>query len=353
MRVATAISSTIHAGLLTWGLFFVESPKAFIVDQVEAVPVDLVTISEFSQSVKGEEKAVLRQKPTTRTLVKKEPEPEAEHVGKTEIDRPNSKTAELKPEPVEASQTEPSQIKATDTQKQDAKEQPSQKDQDTPVPTTEIARLNEQAKPVAEPEPETVTEQPVQAQKEAEFQLANLPKTLPQPIERPDREKAQSAQTTAREIVKEQTKKKQEAKKAEPQLEDKIAALINKEKPTQSGKKPNQKQASLGGKKTNAAKLSRSEIDGLRSAIEKCWNPPAGIAGIETMKAKVTMDLAKDGSIEGRPKVSASGGSGRGLRTFSESVRRAVLRCAPYDLPKAKHDTWSQMVVNFDTSGMF
>ena len=33
--------------------------------------------------------------------------------------------------------------------------------------------------------------------------------------------------------------------------------------------------------------------------------------------------------------------------------RRAVSRCAPYNLPAEKYDAWADVIVNFDPSEMF
>jgi len=38
---------------------------------------------------------------------------------------------------------------------------------------------------------------------------------------------------------------------------------------------------------------------------------------------------------------------------LSGSARRAVLRAQPYQLPKEKYDSWSDVIVNFDPSQMF
>jgi len=67
----------------------------------------------------------------------------------------------------------------------------------------------------------------------------------------------------------------------------------------------------------------------------------------------VKMHLNQDGSIQGSPEVT-SGGGGDGVgRAAAESARRAVARCAPYNLPADKYDSWSEVIVNFDPSEMF
>ena len=44
---------------------------------------------------------------------------------------------------------------------------------------------------------------------------------------------------------------------------------------------------------------------------------------------------------------------GRLVRTAAESAVRAVSKCAPFNLPADKYETWAEVVVNFDPSDMF
>ncbi len=53
------------------------------------------------------------------------------------------------------------------------------------------------------------------------------------------------------------------------------------------------------------------------------------------------------------PEILSGGGSSMAERVASEAAVRAVRRCAPYNLPAEKYDTWAQVTVNFDPSQMF
>ncbi len=133
-----------------------------------------------------------------------------------------------------------------------------------------------------------------------------------------------------------------------------MAALLNKQKASGGGAKRSTDQASLGGKKnTGGSKLSQSEMDALRGAISKCWNVPAGVADAPGLVVTVKMHLNQDGSIQGSPEVTSGGGSDGVGRAAAESARRAVARCAPYNLPADKYENWSEVIVNFDPSEMF
>ncbi|MFZ1772930.1 MAG: hypothetical protein WAT78_03105, partial [Rhizobiaceae bacterium] len=125
------------------------------------------------------------------------------------------------------------------------------------------------------------------------------------------------------------------------------------EKASGGGAKRSQKEASLGGKKTTGgAKLSQNEMDALRGQIEKCWNVPAGVAEAEGLKVSVKFKLTPEGEIDGRPEI-VSGGSDSVARAAGESARRAVMKCAPYNLPAEKYESWADVIVNFDPSQMF
>ena len=72
----------------------------------------------------------------------------------------------------------------------------------------------------------------------------------------------------------------------------------------------------------------------------------------EALVVRLQIELNPDGSVSGQPVVMNSS-SAPFFRAASDSARRAVLRCQPYQLPAAKYDTWRQVIVNFDPREMF
>lgn len=351
MKIGVVISSTLHATLLTWGLWNISAPKPFEVAKVATLPADFIPFDEFTRSVKGDAEARKREKPAPKeTKNPKEREP-AINVGDTKVDIETKSKAPPKPEQIDANAPPPSAELPEPTPVIKAKPQPEKSNKETPVPTNKISSLNEPPKPVEIEKPE---DSPAKA--DAGQQSTKLPDQAPLPILRPKPPKAKTAKTKQRKNPDEIKKaiEKASARENEPSNEDKIAALLNKKDPSATGKKRSTRKASLGSEKSNSAvKLSRGEMDSLRGAIEQCWTVPAGLSEVEDMRVTITMNLAKDGAIEGKVDVKATGGQERTRRAFAESARRAVLRCAPYNLPKDKYDTWSQVVVNFDPSQMF
>jgi hypothetical protein len=93
--------------------------------------------------------------------------------------------------------------------------------------------------------------------------------------------------------------------------------------------------------------LSASELSAIRRQIERCWNVPVGVPGIETMRVSLRIQLESDGSvravdIEDRSRFDQD----PRFRTVAESARRAVLSCR-LDLPAEKFVVWRDMVLTF------
>ena len=350
MKIGTTISSAAHIGLLGWGLFVIDSqPKEFKVE-LNSVQVE-VALEDNTNSALGEEKAKVTPKPTPKPTKKRPEIVKAVNTGDTDLDVKAIAEAPQKPKPVEVIAPPPQTKQPVLALPKETPPQPVKVEEQTPVPTNKLASLNEPPVPVLE---ENIEEAPAIAEEGEVF--AKLPDIVPLPISRPKPPKSKTAETQRRKKPDEIKKaiEKAAAKESEKSTEDKIAALLNKQDVVATGAKRENKKVSLGSKKSsNSAKLSRSEMDALRGAIEQCWNVPIGLSDAEDMRVTITMNLARDGSVEGKVDVKASGGENRTRRAFSESARRAVLKCSPYNLPNEKYDTWSQVVVNFDPSQMF
>ena len=94
-------------------------------------------------------------------------------------------------------------------------------------------------------------------------------------------------------------------------------------------------------------------MDALRGQVQRCWNIPAGAADAGDLKVSIQFKLDPTGELEGSPEIIAGGGSGRHRTRGGRTARRAVLQCAPYNLPADKYETWAEVIVNFDPSEMF
>ncbi|MFQ3666288.1 MAG: TonB C-terminal domain-containing protein, partial [Sphingomonadaceae bacterium] len=90
----------------------------------------------------------------------------------------------------------------------------------------------------------------------------------------------------------------------------------------------------------------------IRSQIAPCWNPPVGGQDVRNMTAVLRIRLNRDGSVAAPPElVSQTGATDANAayaRAFVETARRAVLRCAPLDLPAELYAQWREFELNFD-----
>ncbi len=350
MKTGLTTSVILHAAALGFGLFSLSAPKAFDVSDVEALPVEIVSITELQQ---GDKKATLSEKPAPTPTKKPDVVPDAKKVGENKVDTDKPATSEPTPKEVKtAAVPKPSPEpapKPADQPKPEPVKQPEPKP--APVPATEVTP---QPQPKQEVKPDPVAETIVAENAEAE--AVKLPENAPSPEARPQPPKAETAKTPDRKDAEKQAEKQANKPKSEEKEfnADEVAALLNKEKASGGGARRSTEQAALGSEKpSNASKLSQSEMDALRGQVQRCWNIPAGAADAENLRVSVQFKLDRSGALEGSPEIISGGGSSGVERASAEAARRAVARCAPYNLPADKYDAWADVIVNFDPSEMF
>lgn len=386
MKAGLTTSVILHAAALAFGLLTLRAPAAFDVADVEALPVDIVPVESITRIQEGDKKATMRDKPAPTPTQRPDNVPDARKAGDNTVDTEKPPTPEAKPKPVETADAPPPA--PTPKEQPKTEDVPKPKEEPKPVPATEVApkpQPKEEVKPepVKQPEPKPApVKQPEPAPKPPEPKPAvteakpatpdqvaeaiaadqpqesvKLPDSAPAPEAKPKPAPAQAETAKApdrkdsEKPVKEASSKPKSEDKA---LDDKIAALLNKEKASGGGAKRSTQQSSLGGEKnTGGEKLSQNEMDALRQKLGGCWSIPAGVDDAETLKVSVKFRLDRSGELEGRPEVVKGGASSGPARTAAESAVRAVQKCAPFNLPADKYDTWSEVVVNFDPSDMF
>ena len=387
MKAGLTTSVILHAAVLAFGLFSLSGPSALEVTDVESLPVDIVPLSEVTQIQQGDKKATMRDKPAPTPTERPDIVADAQKVGENSVDTERPVTPEATPKPVEEAAAPPPAPDPKETVKTEDVPKPTEAPK--PVPATEVAPVpqpKEEVKPdpVKQPEPKPVPvkqpepkptppkEQTAEQKPQPEVKpdavaeaiaadkpadSVKLPDAAPAPDARPKPQPAQ-AETAKAPDRKNADKPVKEAsskpKSADNALDDKIAALLNKQKASGGGAKRSTEQASLGGEKsTGGSKLSQNEMDALRQKLGGCWNIPAGVDDAATLKVSVRFQLDRSGQLEGRPQIVAGGAASGPGRTAAESAVRAVQKCAPFNLPADKYDTWAEVVVNFDPSDMF
>lgn len=99
--------------------------------------------------------------------------------------------------------------------------------------------------------------------------------------------------------------------------------------------------------------MTASEREGLQIALEKCWNVPIGLQNADELIVMLAVDLNPDGSLASMPRLIDPVGPPTGtIKQAFEAGRRALIGCAPYDLPKQKYAQWRELEVVFNPENM-
>lgn len=313
MRAALIISALFHFAIVAAAIVSLPQADPFSTPAVVALPVELVTISEETDLTLGSPDA---------TEVVEEAAPET-----VEADGP--------PEEMPGATDREGDTIATD---ENAVESPTESLAPEPAGTPETV----------EPEPE--------ADDTAQTEVAAVPEETPQEVT-PEaaEEPAPQPETVVPNRKPTPPRRTQTARVERPDERtfdaDRISSLISRTDPTGAGTAPGQ--ASLGAEiGRTAAALTLSEKDALRAQMQRCWNPPVGIAGAEELKIAVRISLSPAGEVMEIVSLGAEG-LGAIYDVAADAARRAVLQCQPYRLPPQKYDVWKDVQVTFDPRDLF
>ena len=230
----------------------------------------------------------------------------------------------------------------------------------TPAPPEDL-KIAETPKPAPTPEPESQVAK-------VEEPPAALPEAAP-PTEAAPAPQAPLALETSTPPKKRQVAKPAPAKPAAKPKPDAdaaavMAALVKKAatpatKPTQTEPTdptpPTPAEGEAASSLPEGPPLTSSEKDGLRLAVQRCWNVPAGLRDASELKVTLAAELAADGAvinasirlIEPRPAPDER------FQQAYEAGRRALIRCSPYaDLPRDKYGQWRDIEVVFNPEGI-
>lgn len=100
--------------------------------------------------------------------------------------------------------------------------------------------------------------------------------------------------------------------------------------------------------------LTGSEKEGLKLAVQRCWNVPAGLRDAQSLKVTIAAEFAPDGGvINGAIRLidPSPAPDGRFQQAY-EAARRALIRCAPYSMPRDKYAQWREVEIVFNPEGM-
>jgi len=323
MRVGLGVSLAGHLALISLGFLAFPDARPFTVDEIEALPVDLVPVAEVTDLRAGSKNA--------------EPKPEEKPQPKPQVlsELPEPKPAEKPAEkPVEAT-PEPAPAPAPAPEPEPAEE--------------EVAAIAPEPEPEPAPKPEP---QPEKAPEAAPTPEAPAPASLPQsrPTPPKDVRPPRPAEAPARQ---QRTVARQQENEREFRPDD-ISALLNKQEP-RGGGDPNpapEPQTFGANEGTTEAAMTQSEIEALKARLYQCWNPPIGVREAGNLRVTISISLQPDGRLAAPPQPVGLGFDP--LSTIAaESAIRAVQLCAPYDmLPPEKYSLWRDIEFTFDPSEM-
>jgi len=291
MRTGITISTVGHAAALLWGvLTFAANP--YKSDTVEAMPIDIISVTDFSKLTAGSKNA-----PKMET-----PKPLVEKVGPSKpAEDPTAKVVDSK------------EIRAAT----DAPPPPE------PKPKAPAPAEKKQAEPKRDPIADALKKE--EAKKPEPKKEANAPAPPKKSVQQPP--------------------------KFNPK---KVEALLDKRVPQRlaaTGDLINST-LSLGAPSGLAAQLSQSELDALRARLAQLWSPPAGAKNPEELVVQIRMQLKPDGSLAGPPMVLTSGKTPLFMASRDSAIR-AVLRGQPFDMLRPEHyEQWKDIEITFDPRDM-
>jgi TolA protein len=327
MKKPATISIGLHAAILFAALVGFSAPKPFEVKPLEAIQVDISTITDKTQQMATAKDAT--------------PKP----------DKPA-------PKPTKIVKDVPSQPKVADEVKTAAHEPVKPPDPTPPEPKPDPTPPEPKVPP---PDPKALTDL---------LKKTEPPKEEPKPVDdtamkkllaeqqAADDQKKAEEQKKADDLKKktEAKKKADEKKKRAEQLAAAEAALLNKIQgestaPAKPSKEEGAPKQAAKDNQGNDAAMTATIIDALVSKVKGCMNvPPA--AREANIAVRIHFLLNPDGSVNGQPEVQSMNSD----PIFDATARAAVsaiLECQNYELPKDQYDLWKDNTLDFNPNLLF
>ena len=362
------ISAALHGALLLGALVSFSDTRKFE-DAAEAIPVDMITESQFNEVVKG-----VRQAPPAEA-----PKPIVDRVAEVENSKPLPVVQEAKvdvpapPPPMREPDPTPPQPPQAAAQPEPAPPVP------TPPPRPPEPRVVEApAKPEPRPPEPAKPEPPKPVAAEAVLppkppprprELAKVEPPKPAPVKpeppKPALDRAQIA------VLLDKQKKEEEAKKpAKPPSgreateqrkfdPNSIAKLLSKEEPGQrasTGRTPNQT-AALGNPTASGQRMSPSlwgQLDGyMIDQYKRCWSYMS-LGPTARFVPQIEVSFTSAGLLAREPRL-RNAPSDPNLRALADSAMRAVKQCNPLRIPPQflpYYNEWKDRILRFDPDEM-
>ncbi len=312
LRISLGISLILHVVIIVLAVLRLTGPDRLIAPPQEALPVEIVDISEVSK------RAAMRKE--VKKTPKKAERPAPPKEARKEVKKPAPKPAH--------------EVKR-------AAREPMPKPEPKPEPKPKEKPAPEKPDPL-----DALVKKVVKARPKPKKPPRPKPKVRPRPRPKIARHKPKPK---PKKVVKRETKKKKR------DVIDDIAALLNKTDEKRAAPQPKQARTGTplqGPANVNGddARIAADLADALRARIEQCWNIPAGVRDAENLQVRVRFQLGPGGEVTGGPVVLNSM-SHPAFPAAAQSAVRAVLACAPYAfLPPDRYDLWRDVILTFDPS---
>ncbi len=211
---------------------------------------------------------------------------------------------------------------------------------------TAAPKVDKAGKPMDKPKPqppapETKKETKPEPPKPAPPKPASAPPPVPEqqaavipdkPLEKEPEQKKPEPKPEEKKVEEKKKPDKPKPDKKQKSDMDSLLQSLSQEQPSpETEEKPKKKSAPAPAEPTtgqqteltNDVPLTMAETDGIRSAIEKNWNIPVGMANADSYTVSLRLYLTPDGVVT---KIEVLGDNGDpGFRTIAESARRAIL----------------------------
>lgn len=366
-------SVVLHAGLIAWALVSFASAPPLKMPEIRPVEVAIITPDDLVRLKKGDrsskkletrkakspEKSDAKKQPKRVIRAAAPPPPASEPAPralKAEPPQPDpiaSKIANLSPQT-----PDPAEV-----QRKLAAEAKAKADAQAKAAAAAKAKAAAEAKAKAEVEAAAAAKKKAEAERKRKAAAAKKRKAA----EAKRKAAAKKKREAARRKKLAEAKRRREAEKRKKEFNaNRIAALLNKlpedkRAPSGSQDAPDDRRlprgAAAGAPEGKDDRLTASQVSMIgvmmKQQTTRCWNINAGLEGAQDLVVEIVVRLKPNGEIDGRPSVENMRQTPQ-FRDAANSALRALIQCAPYDLPRNLYKGgWDHMVVTFDPNKMF
>ena len=344
------ISLAMHALLAVIAVFGLPMLGRDLPEEMPIVRLEIVRTVPETNLIEGEKASTAKQEQQA-TVSKKPPPPPPPPPPRPAASKPSPPPPQPKPEPAATPKVAAAEILP---------------DKPKPKPKkTEVAQVTPKPKPKPKPNPKPKAE----SKAKVKPSLSVLP--TPKPVNRPDRKKLaptvkpvkanDAVANQLNKLVKDQKKREQAASGvlqnlAEAQLA--AADAENARKTKQRMEAADTVTKTLSAVAGNAVKappkksLSPVGIDDIariQQHVSKCWQPPLGAAGNDTLKVDIFVSVnelgkVKRAEIEDKLRFNLDSY----FKASAIAAKRAIVECSPLPIPPEKFDQLKEFTFSFD-----